>query len=140
MSKPKYTRELLTRAAAEATSMVDLMYTLGAPMGSGPRCYLSKRLRHYGINTSHFREVPLPDRERRSYPQELLSEAAAHASSSWSWRLIMSTATASTTVGRTCAICARLATARREHIPEARAVLPSRRSRSPRTSKVYVGP
>jgi hypothetical protein len=81
MNKPKYTRELLTRAAAETTSMVDLMYTLGATMGSGPRCYLSKRLRHYGINTSHFREVPLPDRERRSYPQELLREAAAHSTS-----------------------------------------------------------
>ncbi len=81
MSKPKYTRDLLTRAAAEATSMVDLMHMLGAPMGSGPRRYLSKRLQHYGIDTSHFCEEPLPERERRSYSEELLREAAAHSHS-----------------------------------------------------------
>jgi len=61
--------------------MVDLMRTLGAPMGSGPRHYLSKRLQHYGIDTSHFQEEPLPERERRSYPEELLREAAAHSHS-----------------------------------------------------------
>ncbi|MFJ7771423.1 HNH endonuclease signature motif containing protein [Streptomyces sp. NPDC097107] len=81
MSKPKYTRDLLTRTAAGATSMVDLMRKLGTPMGSGPRCYLSKRLQHYRIDTSHFREDPLPERERRSYPEELLREAAAHSNS-----------------------------------------------------------
>ncbi|GGW52558.1 HNH endonuclease [Streptomyces griseoloalbus] len=81
MSKPKYTRDLLTRTAAGATSMVDLMHKLGAPMGSGPLCYLRKRLQHYGIDTSHFHEDPLPERERRSYPEELLREAAAHTNS-----------------------------------------------------------
>ncbi|MGC0382907.1 HNH endonuclease signature motif containing protein [Streptomyces sp. SAI-129] len=81
MSKPKYTRDLLTRSTAEATSLLDLMRKLGAPMGSGPRRYLSKRLQHYGIDISHFREDPLPERERRSYPEALLREAAAHASS-----------------------------------------------------------
>ncbi|MGZ3099406.1 HNH endonuclease signature motif containing protein [Streptomyces sp. H72] len=81
MSKPKYTRDLLTRTAAEAASMVDLMRRLGAPMGSGPRCYLSKRLQHYGIDTSHFREDPLPPRERRSYSESRLREAAAQATS-----------------------------------------------------------
>ncbi|AKZ55987.1 HNH endonuclease domain protein [Streptomyces ambofaciens ATCC 23877] len=81
MSRPKYTRDLLTRAAAEATSMVDLMHRLGAPVGSGPRCYLSKRLRHYRIDTSHFREVSMPERERRSYSEELLREAAARTNS-----------------------------------------------------------
>ncbi|MER7190902.1 HNH endonuclease [Streptomyces flaveolus] len=81
MSKPKYTRDLLTRTAAEATSLNDLLRRLGSPMGSGPRGYLSKRLQHYGINTSHFREDPLPERERRSYPEALLREAAAHATS-----------------------------------------------------------
>lgn len=81
MSEPKYTRDLLTRTAVEATSMVDLMRKLGAPMGSGPRRYLSKRLQHYGIDISHFREDPLPERERRSYPEALLREAAAHTNS-----------------------------------------------------------
>lgn len=81
VSTPRYTRDLLTRTAAEATSMVDLMRMLEAPMGSGPRHYLSKRLQHYGIDTSHFREEPLPGRERRSFPEELLREAAAQSSS-----------------------------------------------------------
>ncbi len=61
--------------------MVDLMRKLGTPMGSGPRRYLSKRLQHYRIDTSHFREDPLPERERRSYPEELLREAAARTNS-----------------------------------------------------------
>ncbi|MFD5483735.1 HNH endonuclease signature motif containing protein [Streptomyces hawaiiensis] len=61
--------------------MVDLMRTLEAPLGSGPRNYLIKRLQHYGIDTSHFREEPLPERERRSYPEELLRAAAAQSNS-----------------------------------------------------------
>ncbi|MFJ8595650.1 HNH endonuclease signature motif containing protein [Streptomyces sp. NPDC093598] len=81
MSTPRYTRELLTRTAAEATSLVDLMRRLQAPMGSGPSCYLEKRLRHYGIDVSHFRQEPLPKRERRSYPEHLLREAAAQSNS-----------------------------------------------------------
>lgn len=81
MSTPRYTRDLLTRTAAEATSVVDLMRRVEAPLGSGPRRYLSKRLQHYGIDTSHFREEPLPERERRSYPEELLREAAARSTS-----------------------------------------------------------
>ncbi|MGW4104626.1 HNH endonuclease signature motif containing protein [Streptomyces sp. NPDC004976] len=81
MSKPRYTRDLLTRSAAEATGMSDLMRKVGAPTGSGPRCYVSKRLRHYGIDTSHFREEPLPEREQRSYPEGVLREAAAHSHS-----------------------------------------------------------
>ncbi|WP_306933868.1 HNH endonuclease signature motif containing protein [Streptomyces luteogriseus] len=61
--------------------MVDLMRRVEAPMGSGPRRYLSQRLQHYGIDISHFREEPLPERERRSYPEEVLREAAAHSTS-----------------------------------------------------------
>ncbi|MCT9082430.1 HNH endonuclease [Streptomyces fulvoviolaceus] len=61
--------------------MVDLMRMLGTPMGTGPRRYVSRRLQHYGIDTSHFREEPLPERERRSYPEGLLREAAAHSHS-----------------------------------------------------------
>ncbi|MET7907678.1 HNH endonuclease [Streptomyces avermitilis] len=81
MSKPRYTRDLLTQAAVEATSLVDLMRMVGAPMGSGPRSYLSKRLQHYGIDTSHFVEEPLPSRSTRSYTRELLQEAAANSHS-----------------------------------------------------------
>ncbi|MFF9058517.1 HNH endonuclease [Streptomyces sp. NPDC014882] len=77
MNRPQLTCAVLTRAAARATSTTDLMCELGIPVGSGPRRYLNQRLRHYGIDTSHFREQPLPQRERRSYPESLLREAAA---------------------------------------------------------------
>lgn len=81
MSSPKYTCDLLTRTAASSTSLVDLMRRLNAPMGSAPRNYLLKRLEHYGIDTSHFVEEPMPERERRSYSKALLQEAVAHSGS-----------------------------------------------------------
>ncbi|MFK0155327.1 HNH endonuclease signature motif containing protein [Streptomyces sp. NPDC090499] len=77
MSAPKYTYDLLVRAAAASTSLVDLMRRLNAPLGSGPRRYLLTRLKHYGIDISHFLDEPLPARERRSYSKEVLQEAAA---------------------------------------------------------------
>jgi hypothetical protein len=57
------------------------MRMLGTPMGTGPRRYLSKRLQHYGIDTSHFVDEPLPSRTPRSYTRELLQEAAANSHS-----------------------------------------------------------
>ena len=81
MSSPTYTSDLLARTAAGSTSMADLMRRLNAPMGSAPRNYLLKRLEHYGIDTSHFIDEPMPERERRSYSKKLLQEAAAHSHS-----------------------------------------------------------
>lgn len=81
MSKPLYSRDLLARTAAASSSLVDLMRRLGTPLGSRPRHYLKRRLAHYDINTSHFREEDLPEREPRSYPEDLLTEAAARSHS-----------------------------------------------------------
>jgi 5-methylcytosine-specific restriction endonuclease McrA len=81
MRTPRYPRDVLVRTAAVSTSLVDLMRRLGAPLGSGPRCYLRRRLEHYGIDTSHFVEEPLPPREKRSYARELLEEAASRSHS-----------------------------------------------------------
>ncbi|MEV1020820.1 HNH endonuclease [Streptomyces sp. NPDC050264] len=77
----KYPRETLAEAAGESTSLLDLMRRVGAPIGSGPAGYLRKRLAHYGIDTSHFREEPLPERPRRSYSEEVLMDAAARSTS-----------------------------------------------------------
>ncbi|WP_406338576.1 HNH endonuclease [Streptomyces sp. NBC_00649] len=77
----KYPPDLLAQAAAASTSLVDLMRRIGAPMGSGPRGYLRKRLDHYGIDTEHFRDEPLPERPKRSYAKEVLAEAAARSTS-----------------------------------------------------------
>lgn len=81
MTAPAYRRDLLARAAEASSSLVGLMARLEVPMGSGPRNYLLRRLRHYGIDTSHFTEEPMPERKRRRYSKELLVEAAAHAHS-----------------------------------------------------------
>lgn len=77
----KYPRELLETAAAGSTGLVDLMRRVGAPMGSGPHRYLRDRLRHYGIDTSHFLAEPLPERPPRSYSKQALTEAAARSTS-----------------------------------------------------------
>ncbi|MDH6221166.1 HNH endonuclease [Streptomyces pseudovenezuelae] len=81
MTSPKYTSDLLARTAAASASLPDLMRRLNAPMGSAPRTYLLRRLEHYGIDISHFIDEPLPERERRSYSETLLREAAARSSS-----------------------------------------------------------
>ncbi|MFF2042234.1 HNH endonuclease [Kitasatospora sp. NPDC058170] len=76
----KYTRELLTALAAESNSVNDIMRKLGVPMAGGTHSYLSRRLRHYGIDTSHF-NAGRPDHGRRRYSREQLTEAAAHSDS-----------------------------------------------------------
>ncbi|MFJ2189554.1 HNH endonuclease [Kitasatospora sp. NPDC087861] len=76
----KYTRDLLASLAAESSSVNDMMRKLGVPMAGGTHSYLSKRLRHYGIDTSHFNEGR-PDYGRRRYPREILAEAAANSDS-----------------------------------------------------------
>lgn len=73
----KYPRELLEKTAAASSSLVDLMRRVDAPMAAEPRRYLQTRLVHYGIDTSHFRDEPLPARPKRSYSKAVLAEAAA---------------------------------------------------------------
>ncbi|MYS34548.1 HNH endonuclease [Streptomyces sp. KhCrAH-43] len=76
-----YPRSVLEKAAASATSLVDLVRGLNAPLGSRTCRYVRDRLRHYGIDTSHFVDEPLPERGRTAYPAALLAEAAANSSS-----------------------------------------------------------
>ncbi|MFJ9773761.1 HNH endonuclease [Kitasatospora sp. NPDC101157] len=76
----KYTRELLAALAAESSSVNEMMRKLGVPMAGGTHSYLSKRLRHYGIDTSHFNHGR-PDYGRRQYSREALVEAAANSDS-----------------------------------------------------------
>ena len=77
----KFPCDLLVRTTAASTSLVDLLRRLGAPLGSRPLRYVRDRLKHYGIDTSHFVDEPLPERTKQSYTKELLEEAAAHAHS-----------------------------------------------------------
>ncbi|GAA0667605.1 hypothetical protein GCM10010193_19090 [Kitasatospora atroaurantiaca] len=76
----KYTRELLAELAAESDSVNDMMRRLGVPMAGGTHSYLSRRLKFYGIDTSHFNQGR-PDYGRRRYTREQLAEAAANSTS-----------------------------------------------------------
>ncbi|AWN27447.1 HNH endonuclease signature motif containing protein [Streptomyces sp. NEAU-S7GS2] len=78
---PTYTRDLLTRTAADSTSLVDMLRRLDAPLGSGPRRYLRDRLKHHGVDTTHFVDEALPPHQRRAYTRALLGEAAAQSHS-----------------------------------------------------------
>ncbi|MFJ7277511.1 HNH endonuclease [Kitasatospora sp. NPDC098663] len=75
----KYTRELLASLAAESSSVNDMMRKLGVPTAGGKHSYLSRRLRHYGIDTSHFTQEGCRAYRRRQYSKEVLAEVAAAA-------------------------------------------------------------
>lgn len=75
MAKYKYTPELLADAAAGASSVADVLRCLGIPWSGGAHAHISRRLKHFGIDTSHFlgqahrRGRPSP---RRSLPAQVL--------------------------------------------------------------------
>ena len=73
MARQKYTYERLAAAAANSTSISELMRYLGAPLEGGSTSHVRKRLSAFEIDTSHFR--------RRKYTAELLAEAAANSDS-----------------------------------------------------------
>lgn len=81
MSTVKYTRALLTEVAAASKSVNEMMRRLGVPMAGGTHSYLSRRLRHYGIDTAHFIDLSRPKQARRTYTREVLAEAAMHSQS-----------------------------------------------------------
>ena len=81
IARPTYTRTLLAETAAESQSINEMMRRLGVPMAGGTHSYLSKRLKHYGIDTSHFTHMAKTDYGRRCYDRDALAEAAANSTS-----------------------------------------------------------
>ncbi|WP_374983010.1 HNH endonuclease [Streptomyces fradiae] len=68
----KWTREILRSAVAASTNMCDVLRHLGLGVVGGHHTHTSRRIRAYGIDTSHFRA---PDRRgvpRRSGAEHLL--------------------------------------------------------------------
>jgi len=53
----KYTRELLTEAVANSISIADVLRYLQIPWSGGTHAHISRRLKHFGIDTSHFKRV-----------------------------------------------------------------------------------
>jgi predicted RNA-binding Zn-ribbon protein involved in translation (DUF1610 family) len=61
----KYTRELLTEAAANSSSIADVLRYLQIPFSGGTHAHISRRLKQLGIDTSHFKRVA-PNRGKPS--------------------------------------------------------------------------
>lgn len=53
----KYTRELLTEAVANSISIAGVLRYLQIPWSGGTHAHISRRLKHFGIDTSHFKRV-----------------------------------------------------------------------------------
>ena len=53
----KYTRELLVEAAANSISIADVLRYLKIPFSGGTHAHISRRLKQFGIDTSHFKRV-----------------------------------------------------------------------------------
>ncbi|MFF5535513.1 HNH endonuclease signature motif containing protein [Streptomyces cinerochromogenes] len=88
----KWTREVLERAVAASTNMCEVLRHLGLEVVGGHHTHISRRIRAYGIDTSHFTPVVRTERmrhnRRRRTPEEILVEdTSAHASRIPSQRL-----------------------------------------------------
>ncbi|MFJ7158077.1 HNH endonuclease [Streptomyces sp. NPDC101118] len=74
----KWTKEILTEAVAASTNMCDVLRRLGLDVVGGHHTHISRRVKGFGIDTSHFsphhRTDRMRDNRRRRYPDEILRE------------------------------------------------------------------
>ena len=74
--KYKYTPEMLATAAAASLSIADVLRRLGITLAGGNHAHISRQLKHFEIDTSHFHRVapnkgkPSPQRRR---PEQVLT-------------------------------------------------------------------
>ena len=61
----KYTRELLTEAVANSISIADVLRYLQIPFSGGTHAHISRRLKQFDIDMSHFKRVA-PNRGKPS--------------------------------------------------------------------------
>src|SRR5262252_4724079 len=61
----KYTRKLLTEAVANSISIADVLRYLQIPFSGGTHAHISRRLKRFAIDTSHFKRVA-PNRGKPS--------------------------------------------------------------------------
>ncbi|MFF0585272.1 HNH endonuclease signature motif containing protein [Streptomyces sp. NPDC003781] len=74
----KWTREILEPVVAQSASVNDVLRRLGLDPVGGHHTNISRRIRAYGIDTSHFTSVVRTERQRhnqrRRTPEEILIE------------------------------------------------------------------
>ncbi|MFF4805346.1 HNH endonuclease signature motif containing protein [Streptomyces sp. NPDC001351] len=77
----KWTREILEPVVAASTSVNEVLRRLGLDMVGGHHTHISRRIRAYGLDTSHFSPVTRTERQRysqrRRAPEEILVEDAS---------------------------------------------------------------
>ncbi|MFI9644593.1 hypothetical protein ACIG87_31880 [Micromonospora sp. NPDC051925] len=54
MTRYKYTPEMLAQAAAQSRSIADVLRLLGVRFSGGSHAHISRQLKRFGIDTSHF--------------------------------------------------------------------------------------
>lgn len=54
MSKRRYTREILAAAVAQSISVAGVLKLLGCKQAGGTHAHVSRRIREYQLDTSHF--------------------------------------------------------------------------------------
>ncbi|MEU9087905.1 HNH endonuclease signature motif containing protein [Streptomyces sp. NPDC048357] len=76
----KWTREVLTEAVAASTTMCEVLRRLGLEVVGGHRTHISRRVKSFGIDTSHFK-LPSPagrPKIRRTPEALLVRQAGPH--------------------------------------------------------------
>ena len=68
----KYTKELLEPLVAQSTSVVQVLELLGLRQNGGAHAHISRTIRNYGIDTSHFHPRAVTARRPRRPPEEVL--------------------------------------------------------------------
>ena len=68
----KYTRELLSDAVAASTSVAGVLRLLGLNQAGGTHAHISRRIKHFELDTSHFVRFQNGAHRRRLAPEQLL--------------------------------------------------------------------
>ncbi|MFS8201842.1 HNH endonuclease signature motif containing protein [Streptomyces sp. CWNU-52B] len=71
----RWTRGILEAAVSASTNMCEVLRRLGLEVVGGHHTHISRRIKAYGVDTSHFRAPPRPgERGRPRTPEALLVE------------------------------------------------------------------
>ncbi|MEV7534581.1 HNH endonuclease signature motif containing protein [Streptomyces hydrogenans] len=79
----RWTREVLAEAVAASTNMTDVLRRLGVELVGGQHTHISRRIKAYGIDVSHFRapgwnERMRLNRNRRAAEEVLVEDVSPH--------------------------------------------------------------
>ncbi|MFF9570156.1 HNH endonuclease [Streptomyces sp. NPDC014685] len=102
----RWTREVLEPAVAASNSVHEVLRRLGIDPVGGHHTHTSRRIKSYGLDTTHFTQLPRTGKKQRSRrtPQQLLVEdRSPHARREHGARL--KSAMAAFGVAQQCAVC-----------------------------------